>query len=158
MIEPTEDRSELYLRFSRRSMAFLLIVIVALGAAALVMALQPDGAFSRTLEKTSWFFPIATIIGVGALQTTLRRNRWNPNSPEAKAILNDEWRRTNLDRAMKVAFIVLLVTQLPLGWLFGVMLAQLSVLRAVLGMAVSTVTLGMSIFVATFLVLDRDKG
>lgn len=158
MTEPTEDRSELYLRFSRRGMAALLIMIVALGATALIMALQPDGAFARTLEKASWFFPIATIIGVGALQTSMRGKGWNPNSPEAKAVLNDEWRRTNLDRAMKVAFIVILVTQLPLGWLFGVMLAQLSVLRAVLGMAVSTITLGMTIFVATFLFLDRDQG
>jgi len=70
--------------------------------------------------------------------------------------MNDEWRRTNLDRAMKIAFIVILVAQLPLGWLFGVMFAQLSVLRAVLGMAVSTITLGMTTFVATFLILDRD--
>jgi hypothetical protein len=158
MTEPTEDRSELYLRFSRRGMAALLIMILALGATALVMALQPDGALSRTLQKASWFFPIATIIGFGALQTSMRGKGWNPNSPEAKAVLNDEWRRTNLDRAMKVAFIVILVTQLPLGWLFGVMLAQLSVLRAVLGMAVSTITLGMTIFVATFLFLDRDQG
>src|SRR5689334_7402137 len=133
MTEPTEDRSELYLRFSRRGMAFLLIIIMALGATALVIALQPGGALSRMLEKASWFFPIATILGFGALQTSLGRNRWNPNAPEVKAILSDEWRRTNLDRAMKIAFIVILATQLPLGWLFGVMLAQLSVLRAVLG-------------------------
>jgi hypothetical protein len=158
MTEPTEDRSELYLRFSRRGMAALLMLILVLGATALAMALRPDGAFAQTLEKAPWFFPIAIIIGVAALQTSMRKNRWNPNSPEAKAILNDEWRRTNLDRAMKVAFIVILVTQLPLGWLFGVMLAQLSVLRAVLGMAVSTITLGMTIFVATFLFLDRDQG
>ena len=156
MTESTEDRSELYLRFSRRGMAFLLILIVALGAAGLAMALFPDSAFSQASEKASWFFPIATIIGVAVLQTSMRKNRWDPNSPEAKAIMDDEWRRTNLDRAMKVSFIVILVTQLPLGWLFGVMLAQLSVLRAVLAMSVSTITLGMTTFIATFLILDRD--
>jgi hypothetical protein len=157
MTEPTaQDRSELYLRFSRRGMAVLLILIVLLGVTALAMALRPDGAFAQALEKAPWFFPIAAIIGVAMLQTSLRKNRWDPNAPEVKAILNDEWRRTNLDRAMKVAFIVILVTQLPLGWLFGVMLAQLSVLRAVLGMAVSTITLAMTTFVATFLILDRD--
>ncbi|MDP9192278.1 MAG: hypothetical protein M3P06_11320 [Acidobacteriota bacterium] len=156
MTQPTEDRSELYLRFSRRGMTLLLIVIVALGAVALAMALRPDSAIAQALEKAPWFFPIATIIGVAAVQTSLRKNRWDPKSPEVQAIMNDEWRRTNLDRAMKIAFIVILVVQLPLGWLFGVMFAQLSVLRAVLGMAVSTITLGMTTFVATFLILDRD--
>ena len=156
MTQPTEDRSELYLRFSRRSMMLLLIVIVALGAVALAMALRPDSAIAQALEKAPWFFPIATIIGVAVVQTSLRKNRWDPKSPEVQAIMNDEWRRTNLDRAMKIAFIVILVVQLPLGWLFGVMLAQLSVLRAVLGLAVSTITLGMTTFVASFLILDRD--
>ena len=157
MTEPTtQDRSELHLRFSRRMMAVLLLIIVAFGAIGLAMTLRPDGAFSQALERAPWFFPIATIIGVAVLQTSMRKNRWVPNSPEAKTLLNDEWRRTNLDRAMKIAFIVILVTQLPLGWLFGVMLAQLSVLRAVLAMGVSTVTLGMTTFIATFLILDRD--
>jgi hypothetical protein len=137
-------------------MLLLLIVIVALGAVALALALRPDSAIAQVLEKAPWFFPIATIIGVAAVQTSLRKNRWDPKSPEVQAIMNDEWRRTNLDRAMKIAFIVILVVQLPLGWLFGVMLAQLSVLRAVLGLAVSTITLGMTTFVATFLILDRD--
>jgi hypothetical protein len=154
--QPTEDRSELYLRFSRRGMMLLLIVIVALGAVALAMALRPDSAIAQALERAPWFFPLATIIGVAVVQTSLRKNRWDPKSPEVQAIMNDEWRRTNLDRAMKIAFIAILVVQLPLGWLFGVMLAQLSVLRAVLGLAVSTITLGMTTFVATFLILDRD--
>jgi hypothetical protein len=157
MTEPTtQDRSELYLRFSRRMMAVLLVIIVAFGAIGLAMALRPDGAFSKALERASWFVPIAMVIGVTVLQTSMRKNRWDPNSPEAKAILNDEWRRTNLDRAMKIAFITILVTQLPLGWLFGVMLAQLSVLRAVLAMGVSTITLGVTTFIATFLILDRE--
>src|SRR5438045_4162741 len=119
MPEPTEDRSELYLRFSRRGMAVLLIMIITLSAAALAMALRPGGAFSQALQKAPWFFPIATIIAAGVLQTSLRKNRWNPNSAEAKAIMNDEWRRMNLHRAMKVAFIVIMVTQLPMGWFFG---------------------------------------
>jgi hypothetical protein len=157
MTEPTtQDRSELHLRFSRRVMAVLLLIIVAFGAIGLALTLRPDGVISQALERMPWFFPLAAILGAGVLQTSMRRNRWTPNSPEAKAILNDEWRRTNLDRAMKIALIVILVTQLPLGWLFGVMLAQLSVLRAVLAMGVSTVTLGMTTFIATFLILDRD--
>ncbi len=156
MTEPTEDRSELYLRFSRRGMAVLLIGITAMGFAGVAMAIWPDGPFAQALEKAPWFFPMVAIIGVAVMQTSMRKNRWDPNSPEAQAILNDEWRRTNLDRAMRVAFIVILTTQLPLGWLFGVMLAQRSVLRAVLAMAVSTITLGMATFLATYLIFDRD--
>ena len=64
MTEPTtQDRSELHLRFSRRMMAVLLLIIVAFGAIGLAMTLRPDGAFSQALERAPWFFPIATMKG-----------------------------------------------------------------------------------------------
>ena len=153
MTEPTEPRSEAYLRFSHRSMVFLLVLIISLGAAALAMALRPDGDVSRWLARVPWFLPVAIIIALGVLQSSLRGHRWNPASPEGKAIMRDEWRRTNMDRAMRAAFIVVLVAQVPLGLL----LTNLPPPRALMAMAVSTIAMGMATLVALFLFFDRGE-
>jgi hypothetical protein len=152
MTESTESRSELYLRFSHRTMVVLFFLVVSLGAASLAMALRPDGAVSYLLAKAPWFVPVSIAVIFGALQRTLRGQRWNPDSPEAKAILQDEWRRTTLDRATRVALIVVLIAQLPLGLL----LTPLPTLRAVMAMAVSTITLGIATVIGLFLFFGRD--
>jgi hypothetical protein len=81
--------------------------------------------------------------------------RWDPPSPEAKAILNDELRQTSLNRASRAALIVVLIAQLPLGLVFG-MLAQLPAARTAMAMAEATITLGMATLISLFLFFDRE--
>jgi hypothetical protein len=97
--------------------------------------------------------PIAIAIGVVTLQrTTLRGDRWDPKSPEVQAVLQDEWRRASMDRAIRVAFFVILIAQIPIGLL----VAPLPSLRAVMAMATTTLTLGMATFLALFLFFSRQ--
>jgi hypothetical protein len=144
-------------------MVVVLLLILTFGALGLAMTFSPNGTVSHWVEKASWFLPIAFILGVVGMASN--RRRWNPDSPEVKAVMNDEWRRTSMDRALRASFVVVLLAQLPLALLFGAIpglvepwraLAQLPAQRAVIAMAVSTITLGMTTLAALFLYFDRD--
>jgi uncharacterized membrane protein len=87
-----------------------------------------------------------------SLQRTLGDDRWDPRTAEVRAILEDEWRQRNMNRARRVAFAVVLVVQLPLGLL----LAALPPLQAVMAMAAVTITVGLATLLALFLYFDRD--
>lgn len=152
MTDPTTDRSELFLRYSRRSMFVSLGFILVMGSLAIALAISPDGAASRFLTGAPWLIPIACVIVVGAMQATLRGNRWTARSPEVQAIMSDEWRRSNLDRALRVAFVAILIAQIPLALLFTVLPAQ----RALFAMAASTITLGLALIAGLFLAFDRE--
>lgn len=152
MSDPTIDRSEHLLRFSRRSMMLSLVLILAMGSLSIALAISPHGAVSRFLTSAPWLIPLAIVLWVGVMQGTLRGNRWKPDSPEVQAIMNDEWRRANMDRAMRVTFVALLVVQVPLA----LVLVQLPTMRAVMAMAASTITLGLALLAGLFLYFDRE--
>lgn len=152
MNDSEETRAERYLRFSQGSMIVTLVLVLALGGICVGMALEPDVG-SRWMARSGGMLAVAIAIAVVTLQpATLRRDRWNPDAPEARAILHDEWRRTNMDRAMRVAFVVVIGAQIPLALL----LARLPSLRAVTAMAAATTTLGLATFIALYLLLSRQ--
>lgn len=149
MHSPTETRSEKYLRFSRRSMTVALLLVLAVGGTCVAMAIWPaTPTWSRAIPPL-W---IVAVVLAGGLQRTLGGERWDPRAPEARAIADDEWRRSNMDHARRVAFVVVLGAQLPLGLL----LAGLPSERALMAMAAATITLGLATLMALFLHLDRD--
>ncbi len=156
MTTPSDDNaSEHLVRFSRLGMRTMLVIVLAFGAATLAMTFWPEGAASRFMAQGSIYIPIAIVILVAALRGTLRGRRWDPRSPEARAILNDELRQTSLNRASRAALIVALVAQLPLALLFGT-LTHLPAMRTGLAMAEATITLGWATFIALFLFFDRE--
>ncbi|HVR40812.1 MAG TPA: hypothetical protein VMU84_17100 [Thermoanaerobaculia bacterium] len=151
----TPDSTEMFLRFSRRSMFAMLVVVAVLGATAIALVLSPAGAVSRSVGRIGWMIPIAIVILVTATQGTLRGRRWSPDSPEVKLVMEDEFRRTNMLRAARIALIVVLVAEWPLALLFG-FLTQLPTPRAAMVMAAATVTLGLLTQITLFLFFDRD--
>ena len=150
-----DNSSELLVRFSRRSMAALLVIVPGFGAMALAMTLWPEGAPSRFMAQAAWVYPIAIVFLGAALRATLRGKSWDPRSADTKAILNDELRQHSMNRSSRAALIAVLVAQVPLALLFGT-LPQASTTRTALAMAEATITLGMATFIALFLFLDRE--
>lgn len=146
------SRSDLYLRFTRRSLIAVLTIILTLGIAGILIALRPDSAFSHVAERSSWMVTVGIVIAVVALQSALRGHRFTPDSPEVKAVMDDELRRASMDRARKFAFIVVLGAQMPMALL----LAGRPSMHALLAMGVATITLGMTVLIALFLVFDRE--
>lgn len=144
-----ESRSERYLRFSRRSMTVLLLLVLAMGSMCVAMAFRPVSTVWPHAMVPLWIVSIALAVG---LQRTLGGDRWDPRVPEVRAIVEDEWRRSNMERARRAAFVVVLASQLPLGLL----LESLPTPRAVMAMAAATITLGLATLIALFLYFDRD--
>ena len=69
-----------------------------------------------------------------------------------KAVLSDEWRQASLTRALRITFVVVLLAQVPQAFLF----LGLTPLRAVMAMAVMTITVALATLITLFLVFDRD--
>lgn len=152
MTTEVDSRSEMYLRFSRRGMMVVLATSIIAGGSLLAIAVEPDGAIASLMPRISALIPIAITLVAGMLVATLRGNRWNPKAPEARAILEDEWRQSNLNRAIRAAFALVLAAQVPLGlWLSSVPSP-----RGILALATTTMTLGLAVLSGFFLYLDRE--
>ena len=153
MSEP-ENSSELFLRFTRRSMFATLLIVLVMGTLSVMLAVSPHGPAARFLSQAPWFLPVAIILMIAVTHGSLRAGRWNAQSPEVKAVMGDEWRRTNMDRAMRITFVVILLAQVPLGLSFS--FAGLPPLRALMAMAASTITIALALLATLFLIFDRD--
>ena len=149
--QPSADQTELFLRVSRRGLLTVLITILLLGGTMLGTALWPSSVLASWPSRLPWLLPLVMIFALIGLHAPLRGRRWDPASPEVKAIIEDEFRRANMARAQRAAFMVVLIAQVPLALL----LTRLPAMQAVLAMAVATITLGMVILIALFLFFDR---
>ena len=147
----TTNQTDLILRLARRNLYILLIGVLLICGTLLGNVFRPDAAFSRWPSTMPWLLPVAISIIFAA--TSMGRGRLNPKSPELQVVLGDEWREVNLTRAMRIAFFVVLIAQVPQAFLF----LQLPVLRAVMGMAVATITVAMTTFITLFLIFDREQ-
>jgi len=145
----TTNQTDLILRLARRNLFILLIGVLLLAATLLSNVFNPDAPFSRWPSTMPWLLPMAIVIFVAS---STGRGRLNPKAPEVQVVLEDEWRQVNLARAMRIAFFAVLIAQVPQAFLF----LQLPVLRAVMGMAVATITVAMTTLLTSFLIFDRD--
>src|SRR4051812_166895 len=115
MTNRSEDRSDLFVRFHRRSLIALMVITLLLGTIGLALALSPTFMGSNFQW---WLLPIV-IAGFARLVMTMGGRPINTRSPELKVAVDDEWRRTNMFRAARGSLIVVLVAQWPLGLIFG---------------------------------------
>lgn len=152
MTESTQSRTDIYLRFTRRGLVGVLFMIVIFGAIGLAGALQPHGAFAANTQRFSWVIPIAIAVLASSLITFQRRHRFTPDSPEVNAVMKDELRRANMDRARAAAFVIILLVQVPMA----LFLSRWPSFAALLAMAVATITIAMSSLIVFFLAFDRD--
>jgi hypothetical protein len=147
MNDAASPRAERYLRYSHNGMVVMLLLVIAVGAAFLAVAVNPDGAVARWMPRLALSVPIGIALVAGALQWTLRGDRWDPAAPEARAVLEDEWRQVSLARAARWALVAVLGAQVPLALWLGALPAP----RGVLAQAVATMTFGMAAFLGSFL-------
>jgi hypothetical protein len=154
MNDKVQYPSEALERFSRRNLLLLLVIVLILGGTALAITLSPEGAVARSSARWAWILPVAMAIIV-AVQTSLRGRRWDPKSAEVNLLLNDEWRRTNMARASRATLITVLAAQIPFAWVYA-FLTQLPSVRTAFAMAITTITFGLTAFIAVFLFLSRD--
>ena len=147
-ISPTEQLE----RFSRRSLIATFFIIVVVGAIGIALVFFPYGTWQKTI---SWMVPVAIVLTAASLRATLRGQRWDPRSAEARTVLDDEFRRANMDRATRIALFVGILAQWPIALTLGYG-TDLPPARIAIAMAVSTTTLTVGLLVALFLIFDRE--
>ena len=150
--ESRSDRVEMLMRTSRRALTVVLLLILFLGATVMAIALWPDTWLAEWPLRFPLLFPIAVLLAFFGLRLLHGGRDLRTDAPEAKVLLNDDFRRANLLRAQRVALYLTLAAQVPLGLLF----MRVQTTRAVMGMAGTTITLGASAVILLFLFFDRE--
>lgn len=144
------DRTELLLRISRRSLLVVLAMIVLIAATLIAHVLRPGSLLADWASRMPWLLPLAIAALFLVFNAPLRRS-FRPTDPDVKAMLNDEFRQANLARAQRVAFVVVLVAQIPLA----TFVSGLNTVGAVTVMSVATITVAMAALIISFLYFDR---
>ena len=150
--ESTHDETDLLLRASRRALVIVLFMVLTFGATVIGRSVWPDSTLAMWPARLPWLLPVLTVLALVTMRSFLHERVWDPKSREVKMLQQDEFRRTNLSRAQRGALIFVLVIQIPLGLLF----AHLPAMRAVMAMGTTTITFGMVILIALFLLFDRE--
>lgn len=154
MNEHTAERSEQFLRFSHTSLVLMLIVVLLLGATCLALIFLPEGGGFLRMETVLWWLAPVAVAGAIAFGISARRRRWNHDMPEVRAVMDDEWRRTSLDRATRVALVMVLVAQFPVAWVLH--FAGDAPLRWTIGVGATTIVIGLVTLLGLLVYLDRD--
>jgi hypothetical protein len=145
------DRVEMLLRVNRRALAVILLLIVFLGATAMAIAIWPDTWLGEWPLRFPLLFPIAVLLASFCLRFLGGGRDFRADAAEVKVVLNDDFRRANLLRAQRIALVLILIAQVPLGLLF----MRVQSTRAVIGMGGATIALGLSAVILLFLFFDR---
>ena len=147
----TPERTELVIRYGRRSLALCLAWLGMLGTCLAVQVFDAEGPFTAMTNNLLKFLPIGLPMAVAALQASLKGKRFTTHDPDVRAVLQDEFRRANLNKAFRCAFFTVFILQVPLG--LAVWNHPTHV--ALYFMGGFTVLLGVMALMAFFLYFDR---
>ena len=146
------DRVEMFLRTSRRALGVVLLFIFILEATVIAAAFWPETWLGSWPMRFPLAFPILVLLAFMALRLTRDGLKLRADAPEAKVVLNDEFRRASFLRAQRLALILVLIAQVPLGLLF----LRVPIARALLGMGGTTIAIGGGAVILLFLYFDRE--
>lgn len=151
MSSTTSERTELVIRYGRRSLALALAWLGMMGTCLALQVFDAEGPFTGMSNNLLKGLPIALPIAVAALQASLKGKGFNSKDPDVRAVLEDEFRRANLNKAFRCAFFTVFVLQVPLGLAAWNLPSHV----ALYFMGGFTVLLGVMALLAFFLFFDR---
>jgi hypothetical protein len=147
------ERIEMVLRSSRLALEVVVLLIIFLEATVVAVVFWPSTWLGQWPLRYPLAFPFVVVLVFMLLRLTGGRHNLRPDAAEAKVVLNDEFRRANFLRAQRVALMLVIIAQVPLGLLF----MRVPATRAVFGMGASTMGLGISVTILLFLFFDREQ-
>lgn len=133
---------------SRTMLWLALIVVILLGVIALAINLFPESGLGNRLQQFLQILPIFIIAGIFSVRKKGLRSA--PNDSAMKAVLEDELRIASVQRAYRFGFMSVLLAQPVLA-----VLLQFTEQNNVWIMSSMSLTLGLCVFIATTLILDR---
>jgi hypothetical protein len=143
--------SELLVKFSRRGLWIALLVLGILGAYAVLINLFPDSAVAVMASRLARMLPIAIIIALVSLRSSLKSARIDPRTNSINLLLQDELRQYSLNRAYRNALAAVLLAQ-PI---LALLLTWTTLPYPVVLMASVTALIGTGTVVGSMLVYDR---
>lgn len=145
------SESDRLVAFSRRGLWVALALLVALGAYAVIINFDPNGDAAAMAQRMVVLLPVAIVVAVAAVGSSLKGARSDPNSPAMKAVLNDELRRRSLHLAYRNGLFAVLLAQ-PL---LALVLVYVGAAHPVPLMASGTALCGVAAVLCSLLYLDR---
>lgn len=133
---------------SRTMLWLALIVVALLGAIALAINLFPESGWDNRLQQLLQILPIFIVAGIFSIRK--KGLKLDPNDSAMKVVLEDELRVASVHRAYRYGFMSVLFAQPVLA-----VLLQFTEQNNVWIMSSISLTLGLSVFIATTLILDR---
>ena len=145
------NEAEQLVNFSRRGLWVVLVLLLALGAYAVIVNLYPDGETAAAASRMAALLPVMIIIAVAALRSSLKGVSSDPRSPAMKSMLGDELRQQSLRLAYRNGFFAVLFAQPVLALL----LAWTAPPQPVMLMASGSALAGVLAVVGSLLAYDR---
>lgn len=146
---PTE--SDLLVKYARRGLWTALLLLLALGAYATVVNVFPDSEAAALARRLFALLPIAIVIALAALRSSLKGVRSDRRGAAMKAVLDDEWRRHSLNRAYRNGLAAVLLAQPALALL----LSSTTLPQPLVLMAAATALVGTGAVLCSMLAYDR---
>ncbi len=133
---------------SRTMLWFALIVVILLGFIAFTINLFPESGWGNQLTRLLQVLPIFIVAGIFSVRK--KGFKLDPNDSAMKVVLEDELRVASVHRAYRYGFMSVLFAQPVLA-----VLLQFTQQNNVWIMSSISLTLGLSVFITTILILDR---
>ena len=143
--------SELLVNYSRLSLYFALVLLLALGTYAVLIHVYPDSAAAATAHRFAILLPILIVIALASLRSQLHGVRAHPREAAMKALHSDELRAQSLSRAYRNGLIAVLLAQPVLVFVLSAAALPLPLVP----MASATVLVGAVTVLCSLIFHDR---
>jgi len=152
MLQPQAHRTEFFLRYLRRLAFICLAGLLPALSYGVLTVWDRDGHLERLRFGLLLLSPILLTLGLAWVMFSRKDISITNDDPDLQAIAKDEYRRLNAMRAVRVAFLTVMVVQFPLAWLVGLRPS----VDGLSHMGSLTWFIGAVTFLAAFLFFDRD--
>ena len=140
-------------KFHLWGMALQLALWVSLTVGMTLALVSPE------LKMTLVTLPMAVfVLASVALGFAISGRRWPRATPADRSMLADEWVRSNINQARKIALRTAWLAQGPLMFFVAYVPTNPTVGTSVGGMAMFTMSLTGTAFCGTYLLCSRDRG
>jgi len=140
---------EARVKYCRRSIQLALILIVVIGLIAIAQLAIPGT--EMITKNVMILLPIYIVISIIWLFNLKNKTGMTNNSSVFRAVMEDELRMQSLHKAFRHSFIFVIISQIPMAYLFSVS----SIISASIIQSILTIVLGITTFLTLFLIYDR---
>ena len=150
MASPKLTQTDLLARYSRHGLYFALVLLLILGCYAVLIHAFPDSSAAALAHRFAILLPLAIIIALAALRSSLHGISAHARSSAMKALRNDELRAHAVNKSYRNGLVAVLLVQ-PLLLLLSA--AELS--YPLVPMASATVLIAVAAVICSLIVYDR---